>query len=137
MSYALLDTNLFPWQIQMRTHALEHIIYSHTSCTSSVHHVQMYIMHELPQRYCGDNLEVPLFLWLHIYYAHLAPVAFEYSECRGSLTTTYIMLFPQLMNTLRFISTSNPNKCNPTLCTLVHELPQFHCIDYQEFTLFT
>ena len=85
MSYALLDTNLFPWQIQMRTHALEHIIYSHTSCTSSVHHVQMYIMHELPQRYCGYNLEVPLFLWLHIYYAHLTSVRFAHCVCHESL----------------------------------------------------
>ena len=29
-------------------------------------------VHKLPQCYCGDNREDTLFLWLHIYYTHLA-----------------------------------------------------------------
>ena len=29
---------------------------------------------------------------VHAYYAHLATVRFEYSVCRGSLMTTYLML---------------------------------------------
>ena len=46
-------------------------------------------VHELPQSHFGDNREGTLFSWLHVYYAHLASVRFEYSVCRGSLMTSW------------------------------------------------
>ena len=54
-------------------------------------------IHELPQRHCGDNRDGTLFSWLHVYYAHIATVRFEYPVCRGLLMITYIMLLPWLV----------------------------------------
>ena len=50
-------------------------------------------VHELPQNHCGDNREGTLFSWLHINYTYLASVKFEHSVCRGSLMTTYIIIY--------------------------------------------
>ena len=50
-------------------------------------------VHEFPQNHCSENREGTLFLWLHIYYAHLAFVRFEHFGCRGSLMTTYIYIY--------------------------------------------
>ena len=44
-------------------------------------------VHELPQSHCGDDREGTWFLWLRIYYVHLASVRFELSVSRGSLMT--------------------------------------------------
>ena len=43
--------------------------------------------HELPHSHCGDNREGTLFSWLHIFYAHLTSVRFEYAVYNGSLMT--------------------------------------------------
>ena len=50
-------------------------------------------VHELPQNRCGDSWDSTLFSGLHIFYAQLAFVSFQHSECRGSLMTSYITLF--------------------------------------------
>ena len=55
-------------------------------------------VYELPQNHCGDNREGTLFSWLHIYYGHLASVRFEYSACRGSLTT-YVIITTATLST--------------------------------------
>ena len=47
------------------------------SCTWA-HYVKCAQVHELRQSHCGDNLDGTWFLWLHIYYAHLALVRFEH-----------------------------------------------------------
>ena len=49
-------------------------------------------VHELQQSHCGDNPEGTLFWWLHVY-TRLASVRSEHPVCRGSLMTTYIILF--------------------------------------------
>ena len=89
------------------SHALGHMIYGYTllvpvkqsvlnklSKEHNMHDMCMtcHKVHDLPQSHCGDNHEGTLFLWLHIYYAHLAFVKFEHSVCHGSLMTNYVML---------------------------------------------
>ena len=42
---------------------------------------------------CGDKWEGTLFSWLHIYYAHLISVRFEYSVCHGYHLRSFIYIY--------------------------------------------
>ena len=59
-------------------------MYNHISCAQ---------VHEFPHNHCSENREGTLFLWLHIYYAHLAFVTFEHFGCRGSLMSLKYLKF--------------------------------------------
>ena len=71
-------------------------------------HISLAQVDELPQRYCGENQQSTLFLWLHIY---IMPILFLWD-----LSTLFVVdhLWPltlrsllSLLNTLWFIGTSN------------------------------
>ena len=91
-------------------------------------------VHEFRQSYCGDNREGTLFPWLRIYYAQFASVIFEYSVCSGSVLTTNITLLAMLVG--HFLLHWYQQCRTAPMCPS-DELPQSHCDDNWEVTLFS
>ena len=55
-----------------------------TMCPPGYHHNGFVATHALGHM---------MYVYIYIYYAHLASVRFEHSVCRGSLMTTYIYIY--------------------------------------------
>ena len=93
-------------------------------------------VHELPQSHCDDNREVILFSRLHIYYTHLAFVKYYHSVCRALLIMSCIALLTPCFTCWALFGSRVPVMCKRTSSAQVYELPQSHCGDNWESTLF-
>ena len=92
-------------------------------------------MRKLPQSHCNDKREGQLFPWLHIYILPNLLLQGLNTFCGVADHPRELMLLslPGLVSTLGLLV---PVMCNCTSCVQVHELPQDHCGDDRECTLF-